>query len=110
MLHIIQNTFTIKKLIFLLNIKKLVKVLTELSRSCKESGLPVKQKAQKAQSSTTATDKKSAKKPDKKANNTTNNKADDKANKKVDNKANNKVGNKVNKEANNKTSSKSKTH
>lgn len=70
----------------------------------------VKQKAQKAQSSTTATDKKSAKKPDKKANNTTNNKADDKANKKVDNKANNKVGNKVNNEANNKTSSKSKTH
>ena len=70
----------------------------------------VKQKAQKAQSSTTATDKKSAKKPDKKANNTTSNKADDKANKKVDNKANNKVGNKVNNEANNKTSSKSKTH
>lgn len=56
------------------------------------------QKVQKASSSTTATDKKSAKKPDKKANNTT------------DNKANNKVGNKVNNEANNKPSSKSKTH
>ena len=70
----------------------------------------VKQKAQKAQSLTTATDKKSAKKPDKKANNTTNNKADDKANKKVDNKANNKVGNKVNHDANNKPSNKSKTH
>ena len=66
----------------------------------------VKQKAQKASSSTTATDKKSAKKPDKKANNTMDNKADDKA----DNKANNKVGNKVNNEANNKPSNKSKTH
>ena len=62
----------------------------------------VKQKAQKALSSKTAPDKKSAKKPDKKANNTTNNKADDKANNKVDNKVNNKV--------NNKPSSKSKTH
>lgn len=70
----------------------------------------VKQKAQKAPSSTTATDKKSARKPDKKANNTTNNKADDKANKKVDNKANNEVDNKVNNEANNKPSSKSKTY
>lgn len=68
------------------------------------------QKAQKSLSSTTATDKKSAKKPDKKANNTTNNKADDKANKKVDNKANNEVDNKVNNKANNKPSSKSKTH
>lgn len=58
----------------------------------------VKQKAQKTSSSTTATDKKSAKKPDKKANNTT------------DNKANNKVGNKVNNEANNKPSNKSKIH
>lgn len=62
----------------------------------------VKQKAQKALSSTTATGRKSAKKPDKKANNTTDNKADDKSN--------NKVGNKVNNEANNKPSSKSKTH
>ena len=60
----------------------------------------------KSPSSTTATDKKSARKPDKKANNTTNNKADDKANKKVDNK----VDNKVNNEANNKPSNKSKTH
>ena len=68
------------------------------------------QKAQKALSSTTATDKKSARKPDKKANNTTNNKADDKANKKVDNKANNEVDNKINNKANNKPSSKSKTH
>ena len=50
----------------------------------------VKQKAQKASSSTTATDKKSAKKPDKKANNT--------------------MDNKVNNEVNNKPSSKSKTH
>lgn len=58
----------------------------------------VKQKSQKASSSTTATDKKSAKKPDKKVNNTT------------DNKANNKVGNKVNNKANNKPSNKSKTH
>lgn len=58
----------------------------------------VKQKSQKASSSTTATDKKSAKKPDKKVNNTT------------DNKASNKVGNKVNNEANNKPSNKSKTH
>ena len=70
----------------------------------------VKHKAQKASSSTTATDKKSARKPDKKANNTTNNKADDKANKKVDNKANNEVDNKINNKANNKPSSKSKTH
>lgn len=68
------------------------------------------QKAQKASSSTTATDKKSAKKPDKKANNTTNNKADDKANKKVDNKANNEVDNKINNKTNNKPTSKSKTH
>lgn len=60
------------------------------------------QKAQKASSSTIATDKKSAKKPDKKVNNTTDNKADDKVN--------NKVGNKVNNEANNKPSNKSKTH
>ena len=58
----------------------------------------VKQKAQKASSSTTATDKKSAKKPDKKANNTMDSKADDKAN------------NKVNNNANKKPSSKSKTH
>ncbi|QRO13458.1 hypothetical protein I6J32_00760 [Moraxella osloensis] len=58
----------------------------------------VKQKAQKASSSTTATDKKSAKKLDKKVYNTT------------DNKANNKVGNKVNNKANNKPSNKSKTH
>lgn len=70
----------------------------------------VKQKAQKASSSTTATDKKSAKKPDKKANNTTDNKADNKANKKADNKANNEVDNKINNKANNKPSSKSKTH
>lgn len=56
------------------------------------------QKAQKALSSTTTTDKKSAKKPDKKANNTT------------DNKANNKVGNKVNNKANNEPSNKSKIH
>ncbi|GGL99420.1 hypothetical protein GCM10010099_14720 [Streptomyces cinereus] len=56
----------------------------------------------KSSSSTTATDRKSAKKPDKKANNTMDNKADDKAN--------NKVGNKVNNEANNKPRSKSKTH
>lgn len=83
---------------------------TSASKKSATNDKTVKQKAQKAQSSTTATDKKSAKKPDKKANNTTNNKADDKANKKVDNKANNKVGNKVNNEANNKTSSKSKTH
>lgn len=62
----------------------------------------VKQKAQKAQSSTTATDKKSAKKPDKKANNTMDNKADDKAN--------NKVGNKVNNKVNNEPSNKSKIH
>lgn len=54
----------------------------------------VKQKAQKASSPTTATDKKSAKKPDKKANNTMDNKADDKANNKVNNKANNKPSNK----------------
>lgn len=58
----------------------------------------VKQKSQKASSSTTATDKKSAKKPDKKANNTT------------DNKASNKVSNKVNNQANNKPSNKSKIH
>lgn len=58
----------------------------------------VKQKAQKASSSTTVTDKKSAKKPDKKANNTMDNKAGDKAN------------NKVNNEANSKPSNKSKTH
>ncbi|ATQ83655.1 hypothetical protein MOTT16_07340 [Moraxella osloensis] len=56
----------------------------------------------KSSSSTTATDRKSAKKPDKKANNTMDNKADDKAN--------NKVGNKVNNEANNKPRSKSITH
>lgn len=56
------------------------------------------QKVQKASSSTTATDKKSARKPDKKANNTMDSKADDKAN------------NKVNNKANNKPSSKSKTH
>ena len=52
------------------------------------------QKAQKASSSTIATDKKSAKKPDKKANNTMDNKADDKANNKVNNKENNKPSNK----------------
>jgi len=62
----------------------------------------VKQKSQKASSSTTATDKKSAKKPDKKANNTMDNKADDKAN--------NKVGNKVNNKVNNEPSNKSKIH
>jgi len=56
------------------------------------------QKAQKASSSTIATDKKSAKKPNKKVDNTT------------DNKANNKVSNKVNNKANNKPSNKSKTH
>jgi len=54
----------------------------------------VKQKAQKASSTTTATDKKSAKKPDKKANNTMDNKVDDKANNKVNSKANNKPDNK----------------
>lgn len=54
----------------------------------------VKQKAQKASSSTTATDKKSAKKPDKKANNTMDSKADDKANNKVNNNANKKPSNK----------------
>ena len=52
------------------------------------------QKAQKTLSSTTATDKKSARKPDKKANNTTDNKVDDKANNKVNSKANNKPDNK----------------
>nr|WP_312275309.1 hypothetical protein [Moraxella sp. CTOTU46711] len=56
------------------------------------------QKAQKALSSTTTTDKKSAKKPDKRVDNTT------------DNKANNEVGNKLNNESNNKPSNKSKTH
>lgn len=54
----------------------------------------VKQKAQKALSSTTATGRKSAKKPDKKANNTMDNKADDKANNKVNNNANKKPSNK----------------
>lgn len=54
----------------------------------------VKQKAQKALSSTTATGRKSAKKPDKKANNTTDNKADDKSNNKVNNNANKKPSNK----------------
>lgn len=52
------------------------------------------QKVQKASSSTTATDKKSARKPDKKANNTMDSKADDKANNKVNNNANKKPSNK----------------
>lgn len=71
---------------------------TSASKKSAANDKTVKQKSQKASSSTTATDKKSAKKPDKKVNNTT------------DNKASNKVGNKVNNEANNKPSNKSKTH
>lgn len=83
---------------------------TSASKKSAANDKTVKQKSQKASSSTTATDKKSAKKPDKKANNTIDNKADDKANKKVNNKANNKVGNKVNNKANNEPSNKSKIH
>lgn len=78
--------------------KQLSEKTTSASKKSAANDKIVKQKSQKALSSTTATDKKSAKKPDKKADNQT------------DNKANNKVGNKVNHDANNKPSNKSKTH
>lgn len=75
-------------------VKKPPEKTASASKKSAANDKTVKQKSQKASSSTTATDKKSAKKPDKKANNTTDNKADDKANNKVNNKANNKPSNK----------------